>query len=145
MEDKIIIPIAVCVILPIMIVWLVQRTVTNRVNKNAEIILKAIENNSTIDADALVNALGRRAKSAREILNKRLLRGCMFSLIGVALVISDVVMYCTSSDPEDNDLLAIFMILSGVLLAIGIAYLIVYYVTRRDVDTETKESERKNF
>ena len=135
--------IAICVILPIMIVWLVQRTVTNRDNKNAEIILKAIENNSTIDADALVNALGRRKVSSREILNKRLLRGCMFSLIGVALVISDVVMYCTSTDPDGNDMLTLFMIFSGVLLAIGIAYLIVYYVTRREVDTSAGENEQK--
>lgn len=39
------IPIGTAVVLPIMVVWIVYRTKMNRDNKNAEIIIKAIENN----------------------------------------------------------------------------------------------------
>ena len=43
-----IVPIAVAVVLPVLIIWIVFRAASNKDNKNAEIIIKAIENNSGI-------------------------------------------------------------------------------------------------
>ena len=45
------VPLGVCVVLPVMIVWLVTRTRQNETNKKTEIMLKAIESGATIDAD----------------------------------------------------------------------------------------------
>lgn len=47
MED-ILLPIFICVVLPVMIVWLVTRAKQNETNKKAEIMLKAIENGACI-------------------------------------------------------------------------------------------------
>lgn len=69
------VPIAVAVVLPVLIVWIVFRAASNKDNKNAEIIIKAIENNSTVDTDKLVNALSKHGKTPQQLLHLRLLRG----------------------------------------------------------------------
>ncbi len=65
---QLLVPICVCVVLPVIIVWIIFRSVTNKDNKNAEIIIKAIESNSAIDADKLVEALSKKQKTPRQIL-----------------------------------------------------------------------------
>lgn len=62
---QLLVPICVCVVLPVIIVWIIFRSVTNKDNKNAEIIIKAIESNSAIDADKLVEALSKKQKNAQ--------------------------------------------------------------------------------
>ena len=81
------VPIAVAVVLPVLIVWIVFRAASNKDNKNAEIIIKAIENNSTVDTDKLVNALSKHGKTPQQLLHLRLLRGCIFTFIGIAMAI----------------------------------------------------------
>ena len=49
--EEILIPIGICVVLPVMIVWLINRTRQNETNRKTEIMLKAIESGATIDAD----------------------------------------------------------------------------------------------
>ena len=41
--------IGICVVLPIVIVWLINRRRTNETNRRAEILLKAIEAGATVD------------------------------------------------------------------------------------------------
>ena len=43
MMEDIILPLFMCVVMPVTIVWLVMRTKQNETNKMAEIMLKAIE------------------------------------------------------------------------------------------------------
>ena len=50
MED-IILPIFICVVMPVAIVWLVMRAKQNETNKMAEIMLKAIEAGIPLDPD----------------------------------------------------------------------------------------------
>ncbi|MDE6854471.1 MAG: hypothetical protein K2J38_05390 [Muribaculaceae bacterium] len=135
----IIVPIAICVVLPVLISWIKYRHDTNKDNKNAEIILKAIENNSCIDADSLVEALGKKRKTPLEVLQQRLLRGCIFTLIGIAAAIYSVIDACTTAYFDINDQPA--FIVAGVCLAIGIAYLVVYFVTRKSIGDGDKRPE----
>ena len=58
--------ITVAVLLPALIVWILTRATINKDNKNAEIIIKAIENNSIVDTDKLVKALSKRRKTHRQ-------------------------------------------------------------------------------
>ena len=99
----------------------------NKDNKNAEIIIKAIENNSTVDTDKLVNALSKHGKTPQQLLHLRLLRGCIFTFIGIAMAICIAIK--SYSLPETH-LRYSSMMFSGIFLAIGIAYLVVYFVTR---------------
>lgn len=121
------VPIAVAVVLPVLIVWIVFRAASNKDNKNAEIIIKAIENNSTVDTDKLVNALSKHGKTPQQLLHLRLLRGCIFTFISIAMAICIAIK--SYSLPETH-LRYSSMMFSGIFLAIGIAYLVVYFVTR---------------
>ncbi len=127
----IIVPIGICVVLPVLIVWIMYRHATNKDNKNAEIIIKAIENNSAIDADSLVEALGKKQKTPLEVLQLRLLRGCIFTFIGIAAGIYSAIDASTTAYFDINDQPS--FIVAGLGLAIGIAYLVVYFITRKNV------------
>lgn len=125
-------PIFICVVLPVAIVYIVFRSITNRENKRAEILIKAIETNNGIDVDKLAESLNRRSKTHRELLNLRLLRGCMFTLVGFAFLIYGIYI------PEVSMMNTSFLI-GAILTAIGISYLIVYFITRKQVeDSESK-------
>ncbi len=129
------IPIGVCVVLPIMIVWIVFKAKTNNDNKRADVLIKASENNANIDAEKLAEALGKQQISAKELLNRRLLRGCMFTILGVAF---SIIALTFSAAPEDMQFIS--YILAALSFAVGIAYLIVYFVTR-NTTAETEENE----
>ena len=123
------VPIFICVVLPIAIVLIVFIASINNDNKRAEVLLKAIEC-SYMDSDKLAEALQKPKKTAREILNLRLLRGCMFSFIGIALCTVGLVSFCTGLDV---DLVMISSIFGGASIAVGLSYIVVYLVTRKQI------------
>lgn len=136
--DSIIVPIAICVVLPVSIVFLATWREYNKDNKRAEILMKAIESNKEIDANKLAESLGspNNQNQKSDILSKRLLRGLMFSFIGLALIIGSLLIFRNGGSGDTPE----FGLMSGaVLLAIGISYLIVYWVTNRQ---KQKESAR---
>lgn len=111
----------------------------NSDNKRANILIKAIESNNGIDADKLAESLQKPKKTEREILNMRLLRGCIFSLVGLALVITGLVNLATGSD-FSSDPVSVPVMFGGIAIAVGISYLIVYRVSRRQM---TKPDENR--
>lgn len=126
------IPIGICVVLPIMVVWIESRAKINKDNKSAEILMKAIENNSTIDVEKFVEAFGNKKKTPVEILHLRLLRGCIFTFVGVALVITTII--CVGLGRVHVDFIPFMTVATGIVLAIGLAYLVVYFVTRKTIE-----------
>lgn len=134
MED-ILVPIFVCVVLPVAIVLIVFLASMNSDNKRAKVLIKAIESNNGIDADRLAEAFKKPVKTARQILNLRLLRGCIFTFIGLALAIFGIIDSDSYNTIEDN----MGLMLGGISLAIGISYLVVFFVTRRNVNDEATD------
>lgn len=128
------IPIFICVVLPISIVAIVFRASINSDNKRAQVLIKAIESNCGIDADKLAEALRKPKKSDREILNLRLLRGCIFSFLGLGFfVVAILSLASKTSLYYDPAYLPFSLIICIPSLAIGISYLIVYFLTRKQV------------
>ena len=127
------IPIFICCVLPITIVWIVMKTARFRESKRTEVLLKAIESGKDLDANMIANAMAKPAKSPkspREILNIRLTIGCVFTLIAVLLQSCIILGYCMG---ELDIELIIFSMMNAVPLGIGIAFLIVYFITRKQV------------
>ena len=62
------VPIAICVVLPIAIVWMTTRTRIKRDNLRKEIILAAMEKNSDIDIEEMTKKLNRPRKLLKEKL-----------------------------------------------------------------------------
>lgn len=123
---NIIVPVSTCVVLPIVVVWIIFRNLTNKDNKNAEIVIKAIENQSNVDVDKLIQDLSKPRKTSREILNLRLLRGCIFTLVGLGFGI----FACCLCLNDYYDISPVVLV-SLLSTAIGVAYLIVYFVSRK--------------
>lgn len=129
----ILVPIFVCVVLPVAIVGIYYWSQINAENKRAEILMKAIEANCGPDADKLAEALQKPRKTAREILNLRLLRGCMFTFVGLGLCIVGIVSACMGTEFA-SDPVMVPLVFGGASLAIGLSYLVVYFVTRKQVN-----------
>ncbi len=126
------IPIFICVVLPVAIVLIVFIAAMNSDNKRAQILIKAIEANNGIDADKLAEALQKPRKTAREILNLRLLRGCIFSFIGLALVTVGITNVISGTD-FSADPVTVPLLFGGVSIAVGVSFLVVYFVTRKQI------------
>lgn len=120
------VPIFVCVVLPVMIVWLICRANMNSDNKRAQVLIEAIKANKDIDTNALANAFKKKKKSKQEILLRRLLIGSCLTLIGIFVLAFNLFAFIEnySNEPE-------FVVLSLICLSIGLSYLIVYFMGRK--------------
>lgn len=124
-------PILICVVLPICIVGIYAWKSVYRTKRRSEIIIRAIEADKGFDPQNIVGLFAAPTKSPREILNLRLLRGLIFSFVGVALIVSYLLI-------RSNGLL--FLVIGGLVsVAIGISYLIVWIVTRGSVSETTSK------
>lgn len=130
---EVLVPIFVCVVLPVSIVALVFAAAINSDNKRAKVLIKAIESSCGIDAEKLAAALQKPKKTAREILNTRLLRGCIFSFVGLALCIVGIVSLCMGTEFA-ADQVTVPLIFGAASIAIGLSYLVVYFVTRKQIN-----------
>jgi len=134
----VLVPIFVCVVLPVAIVLIVFLAVMNSDNKRAAVIIKAIEVGGGVDIDKLAESLQKQKKSAREILNLRLLRGCMFTLVGLSLIIVGIANLIAGAE-FSSDPVTVPMVCGAPFLAVGISYLIVYFVTRKQLPEHESE------
>lgn len=139
---SIIVPVAFGVILPVAIVLIVSLAGVNADNKRTKIIIKAIEANKDIDTDRLIESFKKPGKTDRQILNARLLRGCIYTLIGLTLAIIGITGYLSGVEFQ-SDPVSIPLIAGGICFAIGISYLIVYFVTRNQVNDSPENSENR--
>ena len=133
----IIVPIGICVVLPVMLVWLVTRVRRNEIDKKTEVMLKAIESGATIDSDLFKEAPKKR-KSTKERLLNRLICGCAASIIGAALTAIGIIPWMTLED----DYFAPLLIFGGISLAVGIALFIGFFVGRKMLAKEMEAEEK---
>ena len=133
----IIVPIGICVVLPVMLVWLVTRVRRNEIDKKTEVMLKAIESGATIDSDLFKEAPKKR-KSTKERLLNRLICGCAASIIGAALTAIGIIPWMRLED----DYFAPLLIFGGISLAVGIALFIGFFVGRKMLAKEIEAEEK---
>ena len=134
---EIIVLIGICVVLPVMLVWLVTRVRRNEIDKKTEVMLKAIESGATIDSDFFKEAPKKR-KSTKERLLNRLICGCAASIIGAALTAIGIIPWMTLED----DYFAPLLIFGGISLAVGIALFIGFFVGRKMLAKEMEAEEK---
>ena len=142
----ILVPLGICVVLPVLIVWLVTRTRQNETNKKTEIMLKAIESGATIDADFFKDAQ-KKQKSTKERLLNRLVWGCAASILGVGLAVLGIVQWVNWNGTSSNDSFVELLVFAGIFLAIGVALFIGFFVGRKmlakEMEAEEKTLEQK--
>jgi VIT1/CCC1 family predicted Fe2+/Mn2+ transporter len=101
-----------------------------------EIVLAALEKNPDIDVELLMKNLKKSEKLIKEKLLARLERGCLCCLMGVAFMLLYFFLGVQSED--------LIVVVGAALIAIGIAFLISYFVGRRMLAKEM-EAEQQNM
>lgn len=136
--EDILVPLGICVALPVMIVWLVMRKKTNETNRRTEIVLAAIEKNSEIDVEDFFKKMNPAQKTLKEKLMQRFLWGGVLVALGVALIVF-VLVQSLFGGTEVNDM----MLLCGVVACfVGAAFLITYRVSRNVLAKELEEESK---
>lgn len=121
------------VALPVLIVAIIFKSVMAADRNRKEIILAALEKNPNLNVEDLVKRMNKSEKLIKEKLLAKLQRGCLCCLMGVALVL----LYFFPSVQNE------FLIIAGAaLIAIGIAFLVGYFVGRRMLAKELLAEEQ---
>lgn len=133
---QILVPIGVAVVLPIAIVAIVFRSALASERNRKEIVLAALEKNPDIDVEQLMKNLKKSEKLIKEKLLARFERGCLCCLMGMAFM---VLYFFLGVQGED-----FIVVVGAALIAIGIAFLVSYFVGRRMLAQEM-EAEQQNM
>lgn len=131
--EDILVSLGVVVALPVLIVSIIFRSVMAADRNRKEIILAALEKNPNLNVEDLVKRMKKSEKLIKEKLLAKLQRGCLCCLMGVALVL----LYFFPNVQNE------FLIIAGTaLIAIGIAFLVGYFVGRRMLAREMEAEEQ---
>lgn len=133
---QILVPIGVAVVLPVAIVAIVFKSALASERNRKEIVLAVLEKNPDIDVEQLMKNLKKSEKLIKEKLLARLERGCLCCLMGVAFMLLYFFLGVQSED--------LIVVVGAALIAIGIAFLISYFVGRRMLAKEM-EAEQQNM
>ena len=133
------IPIGVCVVLPIFIVWLNLRAKMNETNRKAEVMLKAIEAGKEVDADYFKPE--GKAKTVKGQLLGKLTGACITFLIG-ALVMT-IVLCMSAQEKIESEATLGFAVFGGIMIAIGVALFIAFFVGKKMLAKEMEAEEMR--
>lgn len=135
------IPLGVCVVLPVLIIWLNSRVRLNETNKRAEVMLKALEAGKEIDPELLKGA--KRPLTLKEKLLRRLTWACIISLSGVTMLVMGIITSNASSWQLSESPAPLAVYAGGLLLAIGLSLLAVYFVGKKMLAKEIAAQEQE--
>lgn len=134
--EDILIPLGVCVVLPVLVVWLVMRKKTNETNRRTEVMLAAIEKGSDVNAEKLLGLFdktGKPTKTMRTALKERLMGKLLasFILMGIGIAFGIYALLMSIQGGSNTNDLAAYSFVSAVLLLVGAAFLISYFISRK--------------
>ena len=101
------------------------------------VLVKAIENGVEIDPELLVSET-ESSRNTKMKLIKKLTAGIVCLIIGIALLV------CPSHEAFDGVAgLEMLYVIGGVMIAVGIAYIVTFFVGRKYLAPEIEAEERK--
>ena len=135
------IPLGCGCVLPIVVIWLGIRQKMNETNQRTQIVLAAIEKNPEMDIEELMKKISPKKKLLKEKLLSKLLWGSVIALLGLSILLYALLIdYRGGMDPDD--LIRIYFT-GGILLAIGIAFLAHYHISKKMLAKEIEAEERR--
>ena len=143
MED-ILLPIFMCVVMPVAIVWLVMRTKLNETNKMAEIMLKAIEAGTPIDLDFFKTQTQSLRKSLKERQLGWLTAACILIVLGLgSILVGGIIILVNNWSYETApSAYSLITFAGGLVLVIGLALLVVFFIRKRILAKELEAEEK---
>ena len=143
MLEDILIPISICVIMPITMVWLHMRSKKHESDNRTGIVLAALEKNPNIDLEELIQKITPKSATLKEKLLKKLMWGSVISAIGIGFLgyalYMDFVGGMSAEDMERS------YFCGGITMLIGLAILLVFFISKRMLAKELEmESEKQH-
>ena len=136
-----IIVIGVCVVLPLLIVWMTNKRKRHEIDKKTEILKTLLEKNPDLDPVEVMNKLNMSQdsskKSLKQSLLEKLLNGCICMLVGLVIFLTHHygMIFLGSK--------AMGIVGGGVLTAVGVAFIIYYCVSKNVLRNELEAEERE--
>lgn len=130
-------------IVPIYYMWQSTRRKMNETDTRRQIVLAAIEKNKETDVEDLLKKMAPKRKLLKEKLLTKLLLGWVITLVGLGLI-GFRVWYSYTDDPNCGflEFLSFLALIGSVLLAIGLACVIYYYVGKKLLAKEIEAEEK---
>lgn len=129
------------VALPTLIVWLNNRRRINETNQRTQIVLAAIEKNAETDVEDLLKKMAPQKKLLKEKLLSKLLLGGIIAFLGAAILGYCIIQGFIGGMPTVA--LQQFSLFGAILLGIGIAFLVTYFVGKKLLAKEIEAEEKK--
>ena len=137
----ILVPIACGCILPIFAIWMGIRKEMNETNTRTQIVLAAIEKNPDMDLEELMAKISPKKKLLKEKLLSKLQTGNITALLGIGfMTCAFYADYMGGMSPKD---LRILYLAGAILLGVGIAFLISYFVGKKMLSKEMEAEQAK--
>lgn len=141
MLEEILIPLSICVIMPITMVWLNLRSKKQADKNRTDIILAALEKNPNIDLEELMQKITPKSTTLKEKLLKKLMWGSVISAIGIGFLgyalYMDFVGGMSVEDMERS------YFCGGITMLIGLAILLVFFISKRMLAKELEAETNK--
>ena len=136
-----VLPVFICVVLPVMVVLIVGLVRKNETNRKAEVMLKAIENGASIDPEFFKSTTKqKKQRTIKERLLDRLTGACVTGLIGVAMLAYGIWKGDLNGWDNGDKML---ILISGVLIAVGIANLVLFIIGKNMLSKEIEAEEEQ--
>ncbi len=137
----ILVPIAICCVLPIVVVWLYIRERINASRDRTRIVLAAIEKNPNLDVEELIRHMAPKGVLLKEKLLKKQQRSMLSSVLGVGLIVYGIWLGCTEQGGTSDAMASIWFGL--ILLGIGVTLYVNYRLSRKMLANEIKAEEER--
>lgn len=139
--EAILLPLGICVALPVLIVWLVMRARQNEINRKTEVMLKAIETGVEIDKSFFSSQV--KQTTIKERLLGKLTAAYICAFLGVIGLIISIIWWKESSCNIYEYPIPYLMLGGGILLAVGLAFLMSYFIGKKMLAKEIEFEEKK--
>ena len=121
--------------MPIVVVWMNNRTSQNETNKKTELLLKSIEAGATIDPEYFKPQ--KKEKTLKEKMLGRLTGACIATAIGASICIAVLILSYAGGNFRTTE----YTVIGSIVFAVGIALFISYFAGKRMLAKELKAEE----
>ena len=131
----------VCIALPLVILLLTNKRKNHEIDKKTEILMALLEKNPDLDPVEVMNKLNMSQETNNKTLKQKLLEnlygGLMMTLMGLVILVLHLMGMVSFGSK------AIGLFCGGVIMAIGLAFLIYYFVSKRVLRNELEAEEKR--
>ncbi len=137
--EDILVPLGVCVALPVLVVWLIARVLIKTRNANTELIREAIRSNPNVDVAALMKALSKPEKTALQKATLYLKRGVLGLCAGImTFTVSSPWIYDLDDDMDEWCFFG--LVIAVILTGFGAGYFAAWAYLRKHIHDDGKTS-----